>query len=136
MSAKHDDAASFMEKENLTRKELRVVHLFGLLLFLFVATYLPIIYMNFCDIIKKVELIPRSLEEISFFIILLGSVLNPIMSMYLKRDFHNSLKFRSFKNFSWRKKFQSNSESLMVEMSFIIDQRTDSANSSLHFTGF
>lgn len=127
------------ETEALTRKELRVVHLFGLLLLLFVTTYLPLIYMNLCDAIGKPSLIPKDMEEVSLVTLMLGSLLNPIISMCLKRDFQQQLrcffrqsivlKFQSFKNLSSR----NDSIALMVaETSFIIESQSTTSIPSRH----
>ena len=127
-----EDSLTRFNTEVLTRKELRVVHLFGLLLFLFVTTYLPLIYMNFCDVIERPSLIPRQMEEVSLFTLLLGSLINPIISMSLKKDFHQHLKFffrhitllkvqQSFRNFSIAStlKPMNDSIALIMETSFI-----------------
>ncbi|XP_057307816.1 trace amine-associated receptor 8b-like isoform X1 [Hydractinia symbiolongicarpus] len=72
---------------SLAHKELRVVHLFGLLLFFFVAAYLPILYMNFCDLLGKPEYIPRELEIIGFYFLFFNSVVNPLLCICLKKDY-------------------------------------------------
>ncbi|XP_066910775.1 D(1A) dopamine receptor-like [Clytia hemisphaerica] len=128
---------------SLTRKELRVVHLFGLLLMLFVTTYLPLMYMNFCDAVGQPGWIPLVMEEISFFTLMLGSVINPIISMYLKKDFNNNLrcfvreslilKFQNFHN-SFSASFNRREGVLTdtVETSFITAEPRDSLRSSLN----
>lgn len=127
------------ETEVLTRKELRVVHLFGLLLLLFVTTYLPLIYMNFCDAIGRPSLIPKDMEEVSLVTLMLGSLLNPIISMCLKRDFQQQLrcffrqsivlKFQSFKNMSSR---NDSMALMMAETSFIIETQSTASIPSRH----
>ena len=48
----------------LAQKELRVVHLFGLLLFFFLMAYLPILYINFCIIIGAYAWVPEEVGGI------------------------------------------------------------------------
>jgi len=76
----------------LARKELRVIHLFGLLLFFFTATYLPILYMNLCDLIGYPEFIPPALEIAGFYFLFLNSIVNPVLCIYLKRDYFQVIK--------------------------------------------
>ena len=76
----------------LARKELRVVNLFGLLLFFFVAAYLPILYINFCDIISRPLWVPAVLLPISLYLLIVNSVLNPILCIMLKKDYLYAIK--------------------------------------------
>ena len=75
----------------LAKKELRVIHLFGLLLFFFVAAYLPILYMNFCDIVGEENYIPNILPRISFYFLILNSIVNPVLCIYLKKDYWEAI---------------------------------------------
>ena len=78
---------SFTKKIELARKEVRVIHLFGLLLFFFVAAYMPILYMNFCDIIERKDCIPPFMEMLSTYSLILNSLVNPVLCIYLKQDY-------------------------------------------------
>ena len=74
----------------LARKELRVVNLFGLLLFFFVGAYLPILYINFCWLIGIQ--FPPVMLPISLYLLIVNSVLNPILCIMLKKDFLYAIK--------------------------------------------
>lgn len=76
----------------LVQKELRVIHLFGLLLFFFAATYLPLLYMNLCDLIGRSDMVPVILEEIQLYLLLLNSIVNPILCIYLKKDYYQEIR--------------------------------------------
>ena len=82
----HDKAAA------LARKELRVVHLFGFLLFFFVAAYLPILYINFCLIIGAGSLVPPTIAVVSLYLLIINSVLNPLLCILLKKDYLKAIK--------------------------------------------
>ena len=74
------------------KRQMRVTHLFGLLLFFFVLAYLPILYMNLMDVINKPEWIPSILIDLSLFSLVLNSVVNPILCIYLKKDYQQAVK--------------------------------------------
>ena len=76
----------------LARKELRVAHLFGLLLFFFAAAYLPILYINFCFMIGMGKYVPLVMETISLYLLTFNSVLNPVLCILLKRDYLKAIK--------------------------------------------
>ena len=83
------------DKENrvtTTRKELRVAHLFGLLLFFFILAYLPILYMNFMDLVHLEDLIPPILEDLSLYSLIANSIVNPILCLLLKKDYQLIIK--------------------------------------------
>lgn len=76
----------------LARKELRVVHLFGLLLFFFVAAYLPILYINFVEIIGFDKYAPLALHVIGLYLLIFNSIVNPILCIMLKKDYLQAIK--------------------------------------------
>ncbi|XP_066922057.1 adenosine receptor A3-like [Clytia hemisphaerica] len=102
----------------LARKELRVIHLFGLLLFFFTATYLPILYMNFCDLIGYPEFIPQAVEIAGFYFLFLNSIVNPILCIYLKRDYFqvivSILQCKAIEQRTWS--FKSSGKETYVEV--------------------
>ena len=65
----------------------RLTLLMGLLLLFFIFAYLPIVYMNFMDIIDKSQLAPPTVSHISTYSFLLNSIVNPILCVTLKEDF-------------------------------------------------
>ena len=76
----------------LAHKEVRAVHLFGLLLFFFVAAYLPILYINFCWFIGAPEYAPPIVEVISLYLLIMNSIINPIICIMLKKDYLLTIK--------------------------------------------
>lgn len=90
---------------DLAKKELRVIHLFGSLLSLFVATYLPILYMNMCDLLDRIDWIPPILEQLALYFLLFNSIANPVVCICLKKDYYQDinsiLRCRSRKQSHW-----------------------------------
>ena len=76
----------------IAKKELRVVHLFGLLLFFFGAAYLPILYINFCLIIRRPDYVPFQMELLSRYFLVANNALNPILCVMLTRDYFFTVK--------------------------------------------
>ena len=71
-----------------TKKELRVAHLFGLLLFFFILAYLPILYINLVGLLGYGEsLIKPFFHHISLYFLITNSVVNPILCLLLKKDY-------------------------------------------------
>ena len=91
----------------LAKKELRVAHLFGWLLFFFVIAYFPILYINLCDIIGKKNLVPRSLETVSFYFLILNSVVNPLLCISLKKDYQIVIMSEVFRKRRVRRRLSS-----------------------------
>lgn len=86
----------------LARKELRVVHLFALLLASLVAAYSPILYINiFVHMLRKPMFISSSLICISLYSLILNSLVTPILCIMLKKDFVKAIK-KQQANFSFR----------------------------------
>ena len=80
-----------------TRKELRVAHLFGLLLIFFILAYLPILYINLVLILRGViedheKYIPASRHELIMYPLAINSVVNPILCVLLKKDYQLIIK--------------------------------------------
>ena len=76
----------------IAKKELRVVHLFGFLLFFFSAAYFPILYINFCDMIGMPDLAPPWITQVSRYLLLTNNALNPVLCILLTRDYFYTLK--------------------------------------------
>ena len=83
------ERASPTKLSALVKKEIRIMHLFGLLLFFFVATYLPIVYINLCVVIG--EHVPLELLIINFYFFMSNGIVNPILCILLKRDYFNAI---------------------------------------------
>ena len=82
-----------------TRRELRVAHLFGLLLFFFILAYLPILYLNFLNMMQFAgaiddprDFIPTSLYEAPLYSLAINSVVNPVLCLLLKKDYQLIIK--------------------------------------------
>ena len=67
--------------------EMRGTKLFACLLFFFVLAYVPVLYTNFCDIIKRYDWVPIELENSSYYCFVFNSVVNPFLCISLKRDY-------------------------------------------------
>lgn len=77
----------------LAKKELCVVHLFGLLLFSLVAAYSPILYMNiFTSILNKPSYVTTNLICVSLYSLIMNSVVTPVLCILLKRDYMHAIK--------------------------------------------
>ena len=112
------------KKIKKVRKELRVTHLFGLLLVFFILAYLPILYMNLMDILGKAELIPPVLQDLSLYSLVLNSFVNPILCILLKKDYQKVVK--KIIGFRWLK--QQGNGSLNSITSYKTDIEMDELN--------
>ena len=74
------------------KKELRVAHLFGLLLTFFILGYTPLLYVNFADIIGYVDPITPIMYQVSLHSYVINSAINPIICVSLKRDYQQTIK--------------------------------------------
>ena len=82
-----------LKANKLAKKELRVVHLFGLLLFFLVAAYSPILYMNiFIVMLQKPSFISKKVICISLYFLILNSVVTPVLCILLKKDYIDAIK--------------------------------------------
>ena len=82
-----------IKETNLSKKELRVVHLFGLLLFFLVAAYSPILYMNiFIVMLQKPSYVSEKVICISLYSLILNSVVTPVLCILLKKDYLDAIK--------------------------------------------
>eukprot|EP00794_Sanderia_malayensis_P006795 gene6795-7561_t len=79
-------------KITTTRTELRVAHMFGLLLFFFILAYLPILWLNLMDLINQGHLISPVMEKISLYSLIVNSIVNPILCLLLKKDYQLIIK--------------------------------------------
>ena len=68
------------------------MHLFGWLLFFFIAAYLPILYINFCWIIGTPEFAPSVVEVISLYLLIINSIINPVICIMMKKDYLITIK--------------------------------------------
>ena len=75
------------------KSELRVVYLFGLLLFFLVAAYAPILYMNILILlVGKPERISDRLICVSVHSLILNSLVTPVLCLLLKKDYLDAFK--------------------------------------------
>ena len=77
-----------------TKKELRVAHLFGLLLLFFILAYTPLLYGNVISLLKdngviqdSIKYAPNFLGDIIINSLAINSVVNPILCLLLKKDY-------------------------------------------------
>ena len=73
-----------------TRKELRIAHLFGLLLFFFILAYLPILYINLKALLGLGD--TPILRKLSLYCLITNSMVNPILCLLLKKDYQLQIK--------------------------------------------
>ena len=85
-------SGSVKEIRKIKKKQLRATNLFGLLLLFFILAYIPILYMNLMDVMLMVDLIPPLLEDFSLYSLIINSVVNPILCIYLKHDYQKVIK--------------------------------------------
>ena len=67
--------------------EMRGTKLFACLLFFFILAYVPVLYTNFCDVIKRHDWVPVELENSSYYCFVFNSVVNPFLCICLKKDY-------------------------------------------------
>ena len=84
-------------RERTTRKELRVAHLFGLLLLFFILAYLPFLYMNLVHLLRDViedyeKYLPASGGDLIMYPLAINSLVNPILCVLLKKDYQLIIK--------------------------------------------
>ena len=77
-----------------TRKELRVAHLFGLLLFFFILAYLPLLVANLCLTLLELKATRalRFIQQSVIYSLVINSLVNPILCLLLKRDYQMTIR--------------------------------------------
>ena len=78
----------------LVGNEEKAARVFAMVLAMFVLCWLPLIYINICWIFNQSQLVNNELIFISFYTLVLNSILDPVICAFYKRDFREALRKR------------------------------------------
>ncbi|EDO47331.1 predicted protein [Nematostella vectensis] len=71
--------------------EEKAARVFAIILAMFLLCWLPLIYINACTAFQLEHLITQTLLYVSFFTLLLNTIMDPLIFAFLKRDFKESI---------------------------------------------
>ncbi|XP_022805141.1 D(4) dopamine receptor-like [Stylophora pistillata] len=74
--------------------EEKAARVFAIVLLMFLVCWLPLIYINICLITDQRQLLSNELIIISFYTLVLNSILDPVIFALYKKDFRDTLKKR------------------------------------------
>lgn len=107
--------------------EEKAVVVFALIFGMFLLSWMPLIYINLCEIFNQPELITAPVLYASFYTLLFNTIMDPLIYAFLKKDFSDCLKRR------WRKeRVLNNNKSkadTQVEISLTQPQNKSSSSS-------
>jgi len=107
--------------------EEKAVVVFALIFGMFLLSWMPLIYINLCEIFNEPELITAPVLYASFYTLLFNTIMDPLIYAFLKKDFSDCLKRR------WRKeRILNNNKSkadTQVEISLTQPQNKSSSSS-------
>jgi len=107
--------------------EEKAVVVFALIFGMFLLSWMPLIYINLCEIFNQPELITAPVLYASFYTLLFNTIMDPLIYAFLKKDFSDCLKRR------WRKeRILNNNKSkadTQVEISLTQPQNKSSSSS-------
>ena len=72
-------------------KEEKVARVFGVIFAVFLLCWIPIIFLNFCVAFDWFYLITVQMTYISFYALLLNTIINPLIYSFYKKDFSVAL---------------------------------------------
>lgn len=78
----------------LVGNEEKAARVFAMVLAMFLLCWLPLIYINICWIFNQTQLVTNELIFISFYTLVLNSILDPVICAFFKRDFLDALRKR------------------------------------------
>ncbi|KAL9976305.1 hypothetical protein ACROYT_G013589 [Oculina patagonica] len=81
--------------------EDKAVIVFAMIFGMFLLSWMPLIYINICEIFNQLHLITAPVLYASFYTLLFNTIMDPLIYAFLKKDFSDSLKRR------WKKKRNS-----------------------------
>ena len=81
--------------------EEKAVVVFALIFGMFLLSWMPLIFINLCDVINKPELVTNPIAYTSFYTMLFNTITDPLIYAFFKKDFSDCLRRR------WRKKRHS-----------------------------
>ena len=113
---KRKSTIEISRKNDLHRKEARVSHLFGVLLFFFLVAYAPMIYINTCLLVTSRQMCVPWHQLVTVFLLMTNSIVNPICCMLLKRDYMDGIRgiFGSSNSERTSKCMAGRSDSLLI----------------------
>lgn len=82
--------------------EDKAVLVFAMIFGMFLLSWMPLIYINICEIFDQVQLITAPVLYVSFYTLLFNTIMDPLIYAFLKKDFSESLKRR------WKKEGNNN----------------------------
>lgn len=74
--------------------EEKAARVFAIVLGMFLLCWLPLIYINICLIFDQNQLVTNELIFISFYTLVLNSILDPVICAFYKKDFREMLRKR------------------------------------------
>lgn len=77
--------------------EEKAVVVFAMIFAMFLLSWMPLIYINLCEIFDQPHLITAPVLYASFYTLLFNTIMDPLIYAFLKKDFSDSLRRR------WRK---------------------------------
>lgn len=84
--------------------EDKAVIVFAMIFGMFLLSWMPLIYINICEIFDQLQLITAPVLYVSFYTLLLNTITDPLIYAFLKKDFSETLKRR------WIKRRNSNDQ--------------------------
>jgi len=82
--------------------EDKAVVVFAMIFGMFLLSWMPLIYINICEIFDQLELITAPVLYASFYTLLFNTIMDPLIYAFLKKDFSEAFKRR------WKKTSNSN----------------------------
>lgn len=79
---------------HLAGNEEKAARVFAIVFAMFVLCWLPLIYINICWIFNQTQLITNELIFVSFYTLVLNSILDPVICALYKKDFRDVLRKR------------------------------------------
>lgn len=74
--------------------EDKAVIVFAMIFGMFLLSWMPLIYINICEIFDQLHLITAPVLYASFYTLLFNTIMDPLIYAFLKKDFGESLKRR------------------------------------------
>ena len=72
----------------------KAARVFAIVLGMFLLCWLPLIYINICLIFDQNQLVTNELIFISFYTLVLNSILDPVICAFYKKDFREMMRKR------------------------------------------
>lgn len=79
---------------HLAGNEEKAARVFAMVFAMFVLCWLPLFYINICWIFNQTQLVTNELIFVSFYTLVLNSILDPVICAFFKKDFRDALRKR------------------------------------------